>query len=216
MRIAQPDRELLKEFIEKQSPLFSGDILDVGGGTGRYRGYFTHAKRYRILDPDPALKPDIVGSAEEIPLQDASVDGVVCTQVLGDVWDVRTAVAEMARVLRPGGLLIITESLINELHDEPHDYWRITPESWAKLLSPFFEIVSIEARGGYFSMRTQNSIRRMIEKYSLYKRPVAGRVAGIIAAVGTWYAKQRDSGEKEDLRRKFAIGFNILAKKKAG
>ncbi len=215
MRITQPDRELLKKFVAAHAPSLTGDILDVGGAGGRYKGFFKNAKTYRVLDPDTSQHPDIVGTAEEIPLPDRSIDAIVCTQVLGDVWDLPKAISEMARILRPGGSLLITESLMNELHDEPHDYWRITPQSWIKLLSPAFDIDLLEARGGYFSMKTQNAIRRMIEKYRLYDRPLLGRMMNILASFMTRAADARDSREDESLRRKFAIGFNILAKKKA-
>jgi ubiquinone/menaquinone biosynthesis C-methylase UbiE len=192
MRITQPDRELLHAFVAKYAGDVTGDVLDIGGGAGRYKGLFRGAKSYRILDTDAAQKPDIVGSVEKIPLPDASVDAVLCTQVLGDVWDVHAAAKEIARVLRPGGTLILTESLMNELHDEPFDFWRFTPGAWEKLLGNDFDMIHVESRGGYFSSRAQNRIRRMIEKHDLYKKPLVGRVANLWTTWLTRVAAMRD------------------------
>ena len=56
-------------------------------------------------DPRSQLLP---ASLLEIPLQDASVDAVLCTQVLEHIADHEKAAAELSRVLRPGGSAVIT------------------------------------------------------------------------------------------------------------
>lgn len=210
MSIVQPDRVLLKEFVSGHAPEFSGDVLDVGGGTRRYAGLFRHVDSFKILDPDESGKPDYCCSAEEIPLQDNSIDGIICTQVLGDIWDVQKAVGEMCRVLKPNGLLLITESLNNELHDEPHDFWRYTPHSFKKLLETECEITILEQRGGYFALRAQQHIRRLLENKWLR----GGKITFVYTYVVTRLALLRDRFDRSISGKKFAIGYNILAKKK--
>ncbi len=214
MRIFQPDRALLRRFAAQHPPDMRGRILDIGGGNRRYASLFAHATSFEVADIDPAQKPDAVASVESLPMESATYDGILCTQVLGDVWDVRRAVAEMIRVLRPGGLLLITESLLNEEHDEPNDFWRFTQYAWKKLLEPSCEIRILEQRGGYFSQRAQQAIRYSIEKHDLYHRPFLGRIANIWASLIGHIAIARDRADRSAAGRKFPIGYCLLACKK--
>lgn len=214
MIIFQPDRELLRRFVAAHAPAMRGRILDIGGGNRRYATLFTHATSFEVADIDPAQNPDIVASAESLPMENATYDGILCTQVLGDVWDVPRAVAEMIRVLKPGGLLLLTESLLNEEHDAPRDFWRFTQEALRKLLEPSCEIRALEARGGYFSQRAQQAIRYRIEKYDLYHRPLIGRYAHVWASLIGRIAIARDRRDPSAANRKFPLGYCLLAYKK--
>ncbi len=214
MIIYQPDRHLLKNFVSKHAKAFNGAILDAGGGPIRYKHLFDHCQSFTTLDIDEKTKPDIVASVEDIPLKDSSYDGVICSQVLGDVWNIQQAISEMVRIVKPGGLILITESLFNEQHDEPHDYWRLTKFTWKKLLEEHCKIEVLEERGGYFQQKAQQCIRYHIEKYNLYSRPLLGRVAHVIATTLGWYAAVRDQIDKSEVNKKFPIGHCILARKK--
>ncbi len=212
MMIFQPDRFLLQQFVAKHAKEFNGNVLDVGGGTRRYAKLFVHCN-YTILDADESSKPNIVASADSIPLGDASMDGIVCTQVLGDVWDVQKALSEMKRVLKPGGLMLITESLMNEEHDEPRDFWRFTRFTWQKLLSEGFEIIEMAPRGGYRTARAQLAIRHRIEKWKLYEHPLLGRLFNLWATLIGKIEMARDRRDTSAAGRKFTIGYCILARK---
>jgi SAM-dependent methyltransferase len=92
--------------------------LDVGCGEGRFcrmlRGWGIDATgmdptdallaRARALDPGGAY---LIGRAETLPFPDAAFDLVVSYLTLIDIPDVTAAIGEMARVLRPGGSLLI-------------------------------------------------------------------------------------------------------------
>jgi ubiquinone/menaquinone biosynthesis C-methylase UbiE len=101
----------------------SGEVLEVAIGTGRNLPYYPAGIRLTGIEFSPAmlelarrqadrlgLKVDLrLGDAQALELPDASFDTVVCTLSLCAIPDERQAVAEMARVLRPGGRLLLLD-----------------------------------------------------------------------------------------------------------
>jgi SAM-dependent methyltransferase len=89
-------------------------ILDLGAGTGHWMAAFR--RWYRLiphgLDPSPAMRAEATepiedGDAAHIPLPDGSMDAVWLSTVVHHIPDLRAAAAEIRRVLRPGGLVLI-------------------------------------------------------------------------------------------------------------
>ena len=70
---------------------------------------------------------DVLANITDVPLGDSTFDVIVCTQVLEHVSDSYGAFKELARLLKPGGQLIITAPLGYPLHEEPYDFVRFTP-----------------------------------------------------------------------------------------
>jgi len=167
--IPQPDRILLRRQIKKFSHYIKGVVLDVGaGGFKRYDDLLKFDK-YITLDINPENKPDILASADNISLEDGSVDSIICTGVLGDIENFFVAIQEFYRVLRPGGVILMTEYLICELHDEPYDFWRFTNFSLEKIFQKNnFKIIIIDERGGFFSTLLQLQLRYLIDRFNLY------------------------------------------------
>jgi ubiquinone/menaquinone biosynthesis C-methylase UbiE len=102
-------------------PAAEGRVLEIGIGSGLNLPFYSRDVTNVVgLDPSPKLlgmarrvetagfRPVefIEGSAEAIPLNDASVDTVVTTWTLCTIPDVLRALREMRRVLRPGGRLL--------------------------------------------------------------------------------------------------------------
>lgn len=102
----------------------SGTVLEIGAGTGRNFARLAPGTEWIGLEPDRRARAKLRSSAarhgrreatildapaEAIPLDDASVDAVVSTVVLCSVDDQDAALAEVARVLRPGGRLVFFE-----------------------------------------------------------------------------------------------------------
>ena len=71
-------------------------------------------------------RPDIFADASRLPLPDASIDVVLLLEVLEHLRLPAQALSEIARVLRPGGQLLVTMPFLYPIHDAPHDYQRYT------------------------------------------------------------------------------------------
>ena len=107
-----------------------GTVLDVGCGAAPYRGLFGHA-RYIGLEVATASQygsaksgADILYDGKRLPLADASVDNLLCSQVLEHVFEPDDFLGELRRVLRPGGRLLLTVPFVWDEHEQPFDYAR--------------------------------------------------------------------------------------------
>ena len=128
-------------------PGLGGTVLDVGCGAKPYAGLLTGAGRHLGLDIGPWA--DIrVDPGQVWPLEDAQIDAVLCTEVIEHVPDLDFVVGEMTRVLRPGGMLVVTAPFVFPLHGLPHDYRRFAPAELERLFAPAFEVVQSRLLGG--------------------------------------------------------------------
>jgi SAM-dependent methyltransferase len=129
-----------------------GHVLDVGCGTRPYEAWAGSAPgditAYTGLDVAPDAKVDIVvGPGAPWPLPAGSIDAVLLTQVLEHVADRAYLIGEIARVLRPGGTLLLTVPFIFPVHGLPHDYARFTAAGIRSLFEANFEIVELHGVG---------------------------------------------------------------------
>jgi SAM-dependent methyltransferase len=88
-----------------------GTVLDAGCGLGTYvERLRTERPDLRVLplDLSAGMRPDVVGDIAALPLADDSVDAALAMHMLYHVPDVPTAVRELRRVLRPGGVLMVS------------------------------------------------------------------------------------------------------------
>jgi ubiquinone/menaquinone biosynthesis C-methylase UbiE len=105
-------------------PAAEGRVLEIGVGSGLNLPFYSQkVERVIGLDPSPKLlsmarqaaRPSsgpvefVEGSAEAIPLEDASVDTVVTTWTLCSISDAPRSLSEMRRVLKPDGRLLFVE-----------------------------------------------------------------------------------------------------------
>jgi len=131
------------------------DVLDLGGRIQPYRPLLEgRVRRYIAVDMRKSPLVDIVGSGERLPLASGWFDLVICTQVLQYVPDPPAMLAEIFRVLKPGGRLLLSAPAIG-LQDADEELWRFLPASWRLLLSAFHEIEIVPEGGsiiGFFRM----------------------------------------------------------------
>lgn len=136
--------------LRKSAPSMQGKILDFGCGTGPYRALLTAATDYIGLEYDSPenranKRADIYYDGQTIPLDDVSLDGVLSTQTLEHVPNPKRIVDEWARVLRPGGLLLLTVPFMWPEHEMPYDFQRYTTNGLRAMLEKSgFEIIAQE------------------------------------------------------------------------
>src|SRR3989344_2048248 len=196
----------LQEQFKRYAKYIRGRVLDVGvGELARYK-HLCNFDEYVGMDIE-ARKGVVSGQIEKIPFPDSSFDSIVCTQVLGDVYDLHTAFRELYRVLRPGGVVLITESLFDPLHDEPNDYWRFTKHSLGRLaLDSNFKIEALEPRGGYWSVMAQLKARYWIERLKANDKWFSRPLSIVFKIFGTW-ARLLDRLDKSRSNRLFTHGY---------
>jgi len=145
-------------------------VLDVGAGSAPYRDALTHCD-YKTQDftglavdqlrGGSYTRVDYVCDASAIPVPDASFDAIISTEMLEHVPEPIRVVKEIGRILRPGGILILTAPLGSGIHQEPyHFYGGYTPYWYERFLAEAgLENVKVEPNAGFFRHYGQESLR---------------------------------------------------------
>src|SRR5215218_10389451 len=129
-------------------------VLDAGSGRAPYRDLFAHA-RYETADflsikGKKYVEPDYVCDLAAIPVEDARFDHVLLTQVLEHIPEPSAVLAELHRVLKPGGTLWLTAPLFYVEHEKPYDFFRYTRFGLRHLLEGAgFRVEEVEWMEGY-------------------------------------------------------------------
>jgi SAM-dependent methyltransferase len=204
-------------------------VLDVGAGSCPYRKLFTHCK-YFSQDLAPLEQQqlryggygaiDYRCDAAAIPVPDGSFDAVLCTEMLEHHPEPIKVVHEIARVLAPGGRLMLTAPLGSGIHQEPfHYYGGYTPFWFEKYLEQAgFEAVHIEANQGSLRHCAQECIRlaRMTRPFAL-RMPIAVELLWapvwllllpLLAIVIPLACKLLDRFDRE---KRFTVGYHVAA-----
>lgn len=146
----------LQDFVAAAAAQAHPLVIDAGAGEARFRGFFDRS-RYVAVDSGIGdqgwnySRLDVRADVGSLPFRGGTADAVLHTQVLEHVPDPGQVLAELARVLKPGGVLYLTAPQGWSEHQQPHDYYRFTRFSLARLLAGAgFTDWRIEPMGGYF------------------------------------------------------------------
>jgi SAM-dependent methyltransferase len=106
-----------------------GKILDVGCGTKPYKSLFDY-DLYIGLDTNNSghkhefSSIDVVYDGSIIPFESNYFDSIVCFEVLEVIFEPKSFLKEVNRVLKPGGTALFTVPFIWDEHDQPYDFAR--------------------------------------------------------------------------------------------
>jgi len=158
-------RRAIFNALQENMHLFKGALLDVGCGKMPYRKFITDQElvnSYTGLDIEAAIEyeagvlPDITWDGITMPFGEDHFETALATEVLEHCYEPQLLLAEIYRVLKPGGMFFYTVPFLWPLHEVPYDAYRYTPFSLEKLLTEAgFELVAIKAHGGWHASMAQ-------------------------------------------------------------
>src|SRR5687767_8907264 len=105
-------------------------VLDAGAGDAPYKKLFSHTRYatadFEKVDQEQYAKTTYVCELAKIPVEDSRFDAIVFNQVMEHLPEPKLVLAELYRVLKPGGRMIYTAPLFYEEHEQPYDFYRYT------------------------------------------------------------------------------------------
>lgn len=151
---------LFREYINRDS-----EVLDLGAGRLPYKAIINkYSDKYYSLDfveTHPDL--DYIGTTSKTGLESGRFDLLFCNQVLEHVPDPLESFREIKRVLKPGGIAIISTPFLMELHNEPYDYYRYTKYALKNLSEEAdFEVLKLYEVGGVLAILSRYLSKIMI------------------------------------------------------
>lgn len=205
-------------------------VLDAGAGDCRYKPLFA-AHRYESadfggVDGKPYGTITYQCDLTRIPVEDGRFDGLICTQVLAHLPEPNAALKEMARVLAPGGAMLLSCPVGFRENEQPYDFFRYTQFGLRHLFDRaglhIDRLDWLEGYFGAFQYQLSTAAISLPLRASDYGGGLLGAVAvpvalstRVVCAVGcqvfTWF----------ELRHKYTgrgqpINYLVLARKPAG
>jgi SAM-dependent methyltransferase len=147
---------LIASWYEKCIPTYvKGDLLDLGCGKAPLYGIYSQfTENICCADWENSLHGvshlDVICNLNEpLPFDNASFDTIILSDVLEHIAEPKQLFAEMHRILRPNGKILLNVPFFYWVHEAPHDYYRYTQFALRKFAKDTsFNIVELSARGG--------------------------------------------------------------------
>jgi ubiquinone/menaquinone biosynthesis C-methylase UbiE len=206
-------------------------ILDAGAGESPYKRYCGHLDYYAQdfgkydgygnkeglqTESWDNSKLDIISDITNIPVENGSFDAIMCTEVLEHIPDPIKAIKEFGRILKPGGLLIVTAPISSLTHFAPFYFYNGFSKYFYEhyLKKNNFEVIELSYNGNYFEYIAQeiHRIPFMAKNYASF----GGKIFNVIfrtliipLLMFLAYCSSKDSSSHEML----AFGIYIKARK---
>lgn len=170
-----PARAYIRDFLARYMPFVSEPCAEFNPPYYRPMVLATRrvrAENYDVIDLEPGPGVTVVADIHDARSVPSDKYGtILCTHVLPFLprpWD---AVRELHRILKPGGLLLVTVAASHPLARDPQDCWRLLPDGLAELLRDFSKVeihsygnAATMAGSAYFLM-TYHFPRRLMQTH---------------------------------------------------
>ena len=224
------DREKWLQSVLREIPAGSR-ILDAGAGTQRYRRFCTHLDyvsqdfaQYDGSGDGTALQKgtfdygelDIICDITAIPEPDNTFDAIMCIEVLEHIPRPNHALKELIRLLKPGGILILTAPFCSLTHYAPYHFYTGFNRYWYEENLPAYgmEILEITRNGNFFEYLAQevDRIQPTAGKYTQNVLRFIELLAMVIVLNLLARLSKYDLGSSELL----CYGYQVRARKISG
>ena len=147
-------RHLYRNIKDLSAHFGTGLLLDIGCGTKPYASMFPRVNYkgldYRKSGTNQNRDADFLYDGGKFPLRPNTFDYALATEVLEHVFEPDYFVREISRILKPGGLLLLTVPFIWDEHEQPYDFGRYTSFGIKALLERNgFVIIEQRKTGGF-------------------------------------------------------------------
>lgn len=184
-------------------------VLDLGGRIQPYRPLLNNQlQSYVALDVRRTPLVNVVALGEQIPLLSEHFDLVICTQVLEYVFDLKSLIAEVHRVLKPGGWFLLCVPSAGP-RDADQECWRFFPAAVHQLLAGFTQ-VEVLAEGGSITgfFRTINACLNIFVRYPALRSIYRYTLCPVLNLSGALL--ERISGSANE---QFTANYSVRARK---
>jgi SAM-dependent methyltransferase len=191
-------------------------VLDAGAGEGQYARWFT---RHRYCGVDLAIgdaawnysRLDVLANLTALPLRADAFDAALHIVTIEHLPEPGRALAEIARVLKPGAPLLLAAPHEWETHQPPHDYFRFTRFGLLYLLEMAgFEDAEARPCGGYFRLLARRLLNGL-QFFSGGARWLLFPLAALLLVPPALVLPCLDSLDRD---RNFTLGYICTAKKR--
>jgi SAM-dependent methyltransferase len=157
-------RYYINRFMKKYAPDIHGHCLEFQDPA--YAVWFGGAALTKLdilhiddSNPRATLVADLT-KPNEIPT--GLFDCIVCTHVLHIVYELGRIVAEMHRILKPGGVLLVAVPCVSMWEPQEHELWRFTPDGLRKILASAFGAANVVVHAFGNSLTSAGELRGLV------------------------------------------------------
>ena len=192
----------------------SGLMLDLGCGKaplfGTYKNYIIDVMCVDWVNSFHDLSYIDISCdlSKPLPLQNQHFDTIILSDVLEHIPTPENLWLEMARIIKPGGHLLVSVPFYYWLHEEPHDYYRYTEHALKRFASlSGFEILVMEQYGGVPEILADILAKNIINFHWRFGPLFADYIQRLVS----WYVSQRKQSTKK--LSPFPLGYFLVAQK---
>ncbi len=194
-------------------PVLKGRLLDIGCGNKPYETILQCSEYIGVdveTSPHTHSKVDVFFDGIHLPFETSTFDSVICTEVIEHCSDANKLIAEVSRVLKPGGHAFITAPMFIEHHEVPFDLRRLTYYGMKSLAeSSGLEVAKIEDRGRILSVFV-NTYYLVVSQF-VSRRPISDVIYWLLFPFSCLFLLA--DGIKKKIPPPISLGWQMLARK---